>query len=135
MGSWHRPIWNWVVHTKLMAMQAPDSGPSLPQPLGPNCIPSPVICHMRGLHLECKRPGGAAWYHVQMAIRGLTLSVLDDSTMWAFLSFTAMLHVHSFIRGMHYGMSQVIEGLAASLLPAAFSESAERSVHPGCHMF
>lgn len=64
-----------------MAMQASDKSASLPQPLGPNCIPSPVISHMRGLQLECKRPGGAAWYNVQMAIRGLTLGVLDDSTM------------------------------------------------------
>ena len=78
MKTWHRPMWHLY---SSCAMQAPDSGTSLPQPLGPRCIPSPVICHLRGLHLKCKRPGGADCSNVQMAIRGLTLGVLDDAIM------------------------------------------------------
>jgi len=62
----------------LCAMQPPDQKCSLPQPLGPDSIPSAVVCHTRGLTLECRRPAEADEHIVQMAFRGTTIFVLKD---------------------------------------------------------
>lgn len=62
----------------LVRVQAPENKCSLPQSVGPCSIPNAVICHSRGLQLECRRPSGADEHIVQMGLRGFTICILGD---------------------------------------------------------
>lgn len=59
-------------------MQASDPSCGLPQPLGPPGAPSAVVCHMRGLQLECRKQSRAEEQDIEMLLRGLTVCVLED---------------------------------------------------------
>ena len=61
-----------------MHLQAPENKCSHPQSVGPGSIPNAVICHTRGLQLECRRPHNADEHIVQMGLKGFTICILGD---------------------------------------------------------
>ena len=63
---------------QVVRLQASSSKCSLPQLVGPGSIPNAIICHTRGLQLECRRPSDANKHLVQMGLRGMTICILGD---------------------------------------------------------
>ena len=61
-----------------MRSQVTNNTCSLPESVGPDSIPNAVICHTRGLQLECRRLNNVDEHIVQMGLQGITICILGD---------------------------------------------------------